>query len=893
MFADLSINLAASAIYDFGRFIRNTAEKTEAVQLARKKLGATQHLHDFPDRYLEALVELRFEQKSRVVLDLFRSKDIMQTFYGFYYGAPDIRNNETAHAAALQRHIESLKVGDDVKANNVDVAAEVAYFWQVFRQKVQESRTVKEVEVEQRLDELKRSVNDIQSLFLAFQDWVRTQGKSDIQIADKIYNIDKIDNAFFSTLINKPPRLLTTPPFNSEIFLGRENDLAAIETDYQQHNRLLVLVNGEGGIGKTTLAAKYWYAHEARYKHLAWLYADMGIGTALVTLKEKLDVAFAPDDDLNAQALRMAEALSNLDAPCLLIFDNANDDADLKKHYTLLNRLRNCHILLTSRVRKLADMKVHEVKPLALEEALELFKTHYTDLADDELPLLHDVLSAVGRNTLVTEVLAKNLVAFNRFARRYTLADLLHDLQSKGLLALKNKAVAVVYGSDTLREAKPTDIIAAMYDLAGLSETECRLLSNLAALPAENIPYALLATLLGAEDEEALETPLGSLETKGWIEYRKSDNSFKISPVVQEVTKSKNAGRLLDDCRSLVNTLLTGLDEDNRPAGNYQQAAVFARLGEAVVQTLPIDDDVAILCQNIGQYHKDTGNLSGMMLYYQKMRDILTALCETEPDNANFKNGLAISYAKLGNTQTALGNLDRALTFFQEYNQLENELYDAYPQNVAVKNSLAISYQYLGNTHKALGNLDRALAFFQDFNQLTKELCDAYPQNVSFKNGLAISYSKLGNTHKALGNLDKALAFFQDFNQLTKELCDAYPQNVSFKNGLAISYQFLGITHTVLGNLDRALTFFQDYNQLEKELYDAYPQNVSFKNGLAGSYGQLGSFYRDQKSDNKQARAYFEKCRALWQELSRDFPAYVEFQRNLAWAEEALKGLGD
>ena len=54
-----------------------------------------------------------------------------------------------------------------------------------------------------------------------------------------------------------------------------------------------------------------------------------------------------------------------------------------------------------------------------------------------------------------------------------------------------------------------------------------------------------------------------------------------------------------------------------------------------------------------------------------------------------------------------------------------------------------------------------------------------------------------------------------------------------------------------------------------------------------------GRFYRYQKGDNNQARAFFEKCRALWQELARDFPAYVAFQQNLTWAEEALQDLED
>lgn len=317
-----------------------------------------------------------------------------------------------------------------------------------------------------------------------------------IHSADKIYNIENINEANFGAITNKIPRLLTNPPFNTDLFIGRENDLNDIEAQYQDHNRLLVLVNGEGGIGKTTLAAKYWYAHSDRYKHLAWLYADAGIGAALVTLKGALGVDFEQDDDFDAQIRRITEAINNLDTPCLLVFDNANNATDLKKYYTTLHQLPNCHILLTSRVSQVANMKVHKVLPLTETEAVTLFKYYYPALPDTDLPMLHDVLKAVGYNTLVTEVLAKNMAVFNRFSVRYILADLLHDLQAKGLLALKNKTVAVVYGSNILREAEPKDIIAAMYDLSSLNDAERYILSNFAVLPAENIAYALLATLL-------------------------------------------------------------------------------------------------------------------------------------------------------------------------------------------------------------------------------------------------------------------------------------------------------------------------------------------------------------------------------------------------------------
>ena len=167
----------------------------------------------------------------------------------------------------------------------------------------------------------------------------------------------------------------------------------------------------------------------------------------------------------------------------------------------------------------------------------------------------------------------------------------------------------------------------------------------------------------------------------------------------------------------------------------------------------------------------------------------------------------------------------------------------------------------------------------------------ANPNRSFYKENLAISYSKLGSTHSALGNLEQALEFCEDDLVLTKELYTSYPTNVSFKNGLAISYSKLGSTHSALGNLEQALKFYEERSRLGKELYTSYPTNVSFKNGLAISYAQLGRFYRDQMENTAQARSYFKQCLVLWQALANDYPAFVEYQKNLKWVQNNLADL--
>ena len=142
-----------------------------------------------------------------------------------------------------------------------------------------------------------------------------------------------------------------------------------------------------------------------------------------------------------------------------------------------------------------------------------------------------------------------------------------------------------------------------------------------------------------------------------------------------------------------------------------------------------------------------------------------------------------------------------------------------------------------------------------------------------------------------MGNLDKALEFYEERNKLSKELYEAYPTNVAFKNGLAVSYAKLGETQASLGNLDKALEYYEDDIKLSKELYATYPTNVEFKNGLAISYAKLGEFCKDNLKDRKRAADYFSQAEALWLELVRDAPQYIDFQNFLGIVQRVIKDL--
>ncbi len=690
-------------------------------------------------------------------------------------------------------------------------------------------------------------------------------------------------------------KFLTKTPSAPNVFIGREDELEQLRAKLSNNNEApLLLVNGNGGIGKTTLAAKYFNEYKQDYNHLAWVFADNGIFNALLSLSAAMNVDFPPKSTIDEQIDLLLQVMANLEGPNLLVIDNANDISDLKATYFELKRCKNFHLLLTSRINNFKEANYHRLPPLDKEAATRLFKKHYysSSLSEDEHALLEQILEAVGRNTLVTEILAKSLQEKNELEVEYTLHNLYEDLTSKGLFHVDVKAKVQTNWTKNLNLnlEKPEDVLAALYDLDNLDVAEQQVLANLTALPAVFIPYSLLKQVI--TDQENLKEIILHLYKKGWLEFNEREKKIKISPVVQETCKYKNP-HLFEDCKPLIDNLLFKLEYEGSighfvNTSNYEETQIFIEWSEHVLTTFDqIDYNLNVLAERIGAFYQTTGNLIKSEDYYKQSSSIVAECCQLEPNNVNFKNGLAISYSKLGSTHTALGNINQALEFFQKDVDLTKELFDAYPNNVNFKNGLAISYSKLGETHTALGNINQALEFFQKDVDLTKELFDAYPNNVNFKNGLAISYSKLGETHTALGNINQALEFFQKETILFKELFDAYPNNVNFKNGLAISYEKLGETHTALGNINQALEFFQKRSNIGKELFDAYPNNVNFKNGLAISYSKLGETHTALGNIN-QALEFFQKETILFKELFDAYPNNVNFKNGLAISYEKL-----
>ncbi|MDA0967684.1 MAG: NB-ARC domain-containing protein, partial [Proteobacteria bacterium] len=483
------------------------------------------------------------------------------------------------------------------------------------------------------------------------------------------------DTINFVGVDKKPPHLLMAEePFVAQDFIGRQSELTSIYNKLfvEKSSNILSVVNGDGGIGKTSLVSQYYHKYKDNYAHVAWVLNESSIVDSLLLLARNLNVCFEETDDQTRRMQKLSTKFSELERPSLLVIDNVNDLEDLQKHFILLNQCSNYfHILITSRITKFEKMDFFPIEGLPEPQAIELFKSYYSGVTSDEEKLLKTIISDVGRNTLVIELFAKNMHILNELDPKYSLKNLKEDIEKSLIKLSQSETVSTIYkaNGNGLRYASPESIILAMYDVKELDESEKQLISIFAVLPNEKITYANIKRLFPNVEEK----PLKSLSQKGWVEFDSDEKSFKVNQVVQDVVKAKHQDRLLEDVDPVMSSLQQEFQSnDLLHKDKYKISMQMVLYAESIVKSIDyLSEKIADLCLRLGYIHSTMGNLEVALKYFEHSAQSRKELHETYPQDVSYKNGLAVSYSQLGDIHSKMGNLELALKYFEDSAQLE------------------------------------------------------------------------------------------------------------------------------------------------------------------------------------------------------------------------------
>ncbi|TAK44530.1 MAG: tetratricopeptide repeat protein, partial [Saprospiraceae bacterium] len=402
------------------------------------------------------------------------------------------------------------------------------------------------------------------------------------------------------------PRLLTSiPSINPKDVVGRTDDLAQLKTRLEHASNLL-LMNGTGGIGKTTLAKLYANDHGEQYDHLVWVEQKESVVSSVANdpgLQKSLDIQPQPGETFEKAFLQMMLALQNMDGLNLLVLDNV--DQSLREWSGHLPHGPRWHVLLTSR-QVIGSFELMELGKLEPGPAKELFMKHCSKPQDEAA--LEAFLKKIEYHTLSIELFAKILEVHWKMETVEEFATYLdtNHLDDETLQAIVD--IEHAGGETTLYRH-----LLQAFDLSGIAQRPelMRLLKQMTALPpsAEGYPLNDLMQWLGiGEEQTTFVNHLQELHRFGWL-VQPQKNHFGAHRLIQTIVSLARPASE-EDLAPLIATFTEKLGMDytkDNPVDKFQwipygQAVLLSVEHLEFSEKAELQNNLALVLQALGDY---------------------------------------------------------------------------------------------------------------------------------------------------------------------------------------------------------------------------------------------------------------------------------------------------
>ena len=305
---------------------------------------------------------------------------------------------------------------------------------------------------------------------------------------------------------------INTPiPMNNK-FVGRVRELDDLTHVVNQYD--VVAVYGMGGMGKTSMVAKYCRDASSRFNKIIWMPYHNSLEESILALNSEYKYQNA------GRRLGFGELvayLNSIEGEKLIVIDNFDIEKEeinqrfdeIQKCFPTYKKIITTRTNLSSREE---DIYIYNLEELKREEAILLFKEYYkADLNDFQVSdsELSKFLDVVNGHTLIVELVAKTLKNHFSIKMSEILGYIQHetDLPTTAPVESKwhNTSIAI------------KDISSQLYNKEVLKAEESELLEILAILCEEHIDLRYLMEVIDPDDKNEFEILINRLSTNGWI----------------------------------------------------------------------------------------------------------------------------------------------------------------------------------------------------------------------------------------------------------------------------------------------------------------------------------------------------------------------------------------
>jgi tetratricopeptide (TPR) repeat protein len=580
-------------------------------------------------------------------------------------------------------------------------------------------------------------------------------------ITDILRQKDKlIGGSYTKELTRKIPRI------NNDEIVGREDELKELYHLLFDNAKQVVVVNGLGGIGKTTLAQGYISKYLKDYRNVVWItqltndiISDIanaeGLAENLSISREGKDT-----DQIFNEIISKLKAIKG--GPNLLILDNVEDNfAKLKD---CLPGQPNWHVLTTSR-KQIDGFYIKELDFLSPKKALALFRKHCSLIwREDEIA---ELLKVIDYHTLTIEILAKTA------QRQRTNIEVLKKAMKDDLKA----NVTIPHKGNGEKIDKVRSYLSSIFNLSDLDEDETWLMKQFTCLPAEYHTYDRLLELIDPNEDKkkGFAEIYNRLVEQGWLLYNRETDAYKMHLVVQEVA-IQQLQISIDDVSRLLLKVAENLKIDqskDNPIDKFKWIpfgyAALNNFQDDVSATVAyLQNNLALRLQNLGQYEQARELLQKAMISNEK---------NFGPDHP----ATAACYSNLGSVLQDLGQYELARELLQKaILSIEKNFGLNHP-------SMAVRYVNLAMVLKDLGQYEEARELLQKaMISNEKNFGPDHPAT-------AVCYSNLATVLKHLGQYEQARELLQKAMLLAeKNFGSDHPTTAVRYSNLATVLQELG-----------------------------------------------------------------------------------------------------
>jgi hypothetical protein len=460
------------------------------------------------------------------------------------------------------------------------------------------------------------------------------------------------------TQVSAPPGLMNVP-FHAQVFVGRSDELTDLETALAEAGGVVVAaVHGLGGVGKSTLAARYAASCAETLNPVWWITADttasVEAGLAALTVALQPELAGLPLEALAARALTWLAAHQGW----LLVLDNVTNPADVAP---VLARMLTGRVLVTSRLGEgwhRAGASVVRLDVLAEDQAVDLLSQIATaDRAGPDLDGGSDLVRELGCLPLAVEEAA----AYLHQAR----------VTPRAHLELLARQPAVLY-DQAARGADAERTIARIWrltlDQLGDVPLTGQVLRVLAWYAPETIPRTLLD---GLADGSAVQQALGALAAYNMITL--DSDTVTVHRLVQAVARTPDPAdphRLpadIEAARTQATTFLeTAMPGTWDVPGDWLASRILLPHIDALAAYAPPHADVRASARLLNQtalFLDNQGAPARAITYLGRALTSSTRILDDDhPDTLTVRNNLAGAYESAGDLGRAVPLYEQTLT---------------------------------------------------------------------------------------------------------------------------------------------------------------------------------------------------------------------------------------